>query len=236
MIDNAAALLRNVPLFRELSHEALSEVAAAASVREASPGQSFFHEGSPAESFFVLRTGAVKLSQISPDGQLVVLRLIGPGDAFGGAAAFGGGQYPATAEAVNAATAFEWRGEAIARLMERHPRLAINLARFIAARLHELQEQYRQLATERVERRIARALLRLVRQAGRKVEAGVIIDLPLSREDIAQMTGTTLYTVSRVLSRWETDGIVESVRQRVTIRTPHALVSIADELVEGHRE
>ncbi len=118
----------------------------------------------------------------------------------------------------------------MASLLEQHPRLAINAVRFVAARLHELQEQYRQLATEKVERRIARALLRLVRQSGRRADGSVLIDLPLRREDIAQMTGTILFTVSRTLSRWEADGILEPGRQRITVRTPHALVTLADEL------
>jgi CRP-like cAMP-binding protein len=69
-----------------------------------------------------------------------------------------------------------------------------------------------------------------VRQAGRRVETGVLIDLPLSRDDIAQMTGTTLYTVSRIVSRWEADGVLEAGRQRVVIRNPHALAMAADEL------
>jgi CRP-like cAMP-binding protein len=86
------------------------------------------------------------------------------------------------------------------------------------------------VATERVERRIAHALLRLVRQAGRRVEAGVEIDFPLSRQDVAEMTGTTLHTVSRTLSAWESQGIVESGRQQVVIRKPHALVAIAEDL------
>ena len=118
----------------------------------------------------------------------------------------------------------------MAGLMERYPTLAINALRFVAARLHELQVQYRQLATEKVERRVARALLRLVQQAGRRVESGVLVDLPLSRDDIAQMTGTTLYTVSRIISRFEADGIVEAGRQRMVIRKPHALMSVADEV------
>jgi CRP-like cAMP-binding protein len=114
--------------------------------------------------------------------------------------------------------------------MERHPRLALNALRFVAARLHELQVQYRQLATEKVERRVARALLRLVQQAGRRIDSGVVIDLPLSRDDIAQMTGTTLYTVSRIISRFEADGMLEAGRQRIVIRQPHALATVADDL------
>jgi|SRR5688572_9340866 len=126
--------------------------------------------------------------------------------------------------------ALEWMGSVTTRLMERHPRLALNALQFVASRLHELEVRYRQLATEKVERRVARALLRLVQQAGRPIEAGVLIDLPLSRDDIAQMTGTTLYTVSRIVSRFETDGLLEAGRQRVVIRDPKALARIADDL------
>lgn len=193
-------------------------------------GATFFREGDPASSFFVLDSGSVKLTQLTPEGHQVVLRLVGPGDAFGGVAAFGGGTYPITAEAVTDAAALEWLGSAMTRLMERHPRLALNALQFVAARLHELEVRYRQLATEKVERRVARALLRLVQQAGRPIEAGVLIDLPLSRDDIAQMTGTTLYTVSRIVSRFETDGLLEAGRQRVVIRNPSALSRIADDL------
>jgi CRP-like cAMP-binding protein len=100
----------------------------------------------------------------------------------------------------------------------------------LAGRLQELQDRYRELATERVERRVARALLRLARQTGRKVENGVLIDFPLTREDLAEMTGTTLYTVSRILSGWEKEGLIETGRQRVLIRSPHGLVAIAEDL------
>jgi CRP/FNR family transcriptional regulator, nitrogen oxide reductase regulator len=127
-------------------------------------------------------------------------------------------------------TALEWPGSVMASLMKQYPKLAMNALRFVAARLHELQVQYRRLATEKVERRIARALLRLVDQAGRRTDAGVLIDLPLSRDDIAQMTGSTLYTVSRIISRFEADGIVEAGRQRIVVRNPHALIAVADDL------
>ncbi len=108
--------------------------------------------------------------------------------------------------------------------------MAVNALRFLAGRLHELQDRYRELATERVERRVARAVLRLARQAGRKTDAGILIDLPLSRQDLAEMTGTTLYTVSRILSSWESAGLVEVGRERVVIKRGHGLVSIAEDL------
>jgi CRP-like cAMP-binding protein len=118
----------------------------------------------------------------------------------------------------------------MATLMERYPRLAMNAIRFVQARLQDLQIQYRQLATDKVERRVARAILRLVQHAGKKVDTGVLIDLPLSREDIAQMTGTTLFTVSRIVSRWEAAGLIEAGRQRMVIRNPHGLLAVADDI------
>jgi CRP-like cAMP-binding protein len=222
--------LRTVELFAALEPTALTEVRAAARVRNVEAGGAFFREQDPATAFFVLAAGSVKLAQLTPEGHQIVLRLIGPADPFGGASAFGATTYPITAEAVTDSSALEWPGGVMAGLMERHPKLAVAAVRLVAARLHDLQVRYRQLATEKVERRVARALLRLVQQAGRRVDSGVLIDLPLSREDIGQMTGTTLYTVSRIVSRFEADGILESGRQRVLIRNPHALLKVADEV------
>jgi len=84
------------------------------------------------------------------------------------------------------------------------------------------------MSTEEVERRIAHALLRLAHQGGRKTEDGVLIDFPISRQDIAQMTGTTLHTVSRIMSAWEKVGLVSSGRQRVVICDPHRLYLLAE--------
>lgn len=221
---------KSIALFATLDSAALHDVKESSRIKALAAGSTYFREGDSADAFFVLESGSVKLTQLTPEGHQVVLRIIGPGDAFGGVAAFGGAAYPVTAEAVTDASALEWRGDVMMSLMEQYPRLALNALKFVAARLHELQIQYRQLATERVERRVARALLRLVQQTGRRVDAGVLIDLPLSRDDIAQMTGTTLYTVSRIISRLEADGILEAGRQRMVIRNPHGLLKVADDL------
>ena len=221
---------RHVTLFASLDAEVLREIRAAAHSRTVSAGTPFFREGEQASSFFVLEEGSVKLTQLTPEGHQVVMRLLQPGDAFGGVAAFGGAVYPVAAEAVTESSALEWPGPVMAVLMERYPRLAINAVRFVAERLYQLQEQYRQLATERVERRVAHALRRLTAQAGRQIDSGVLIDLPLSREDIAQMTGTTLYTVSRIISRFESEGLLDAGRQRMVIRNPHGLLKIADDI------
>ena len=87
-----------------------------------------------------------------------------------------------------------------------------------------------EISNEQVEQRVAHALLRLAKQAGRKTEAGVEIDFPISRQDVAEMTGTTLPTVSRILSAWEQQGLVEGGGQRIVVRDPHALFSLAEGL------
>jgi len=139
-------------------------------------------------------------------------------------------EYPATALAVTDSVAASWDVAAIETLMRRYPEIGANALRVIGQRLQELQKRYHELATERVERRVAHALIRLVKKAGQPVKAGTRIDFPISRQDIAEMTGTTLHSVSRILSGWESRGVVESGRQRIIIRQPDALLKIADDL------
>lgn len=222
--------LSRAPLFQGLSLEVLARIFRLAHTKQVEAGGFFFNEGDDAEHFFVLTSGRVKLTQITPEGQQVLIRLIGQGDAFGGVGAFGDPTYPVGAEAVEASTALAWTSGTMRHLLETEPTIALNALHFVAGRLHDLQRRYHQLMTERVERRVARALLRLVQEAGRRVDAGVEIDFPVSRQDIAEMTGTTLYTVSRLLSAWEERGIVRSGRQRIVLTNPHALVTIAEDL------
>jgi CRP-like cAMP-binding protein len=157
------------------------------------------------------------------------MRLLGPGDVLGGATTLAAGTHPFSAVAVTETVTCEWPGDVIASLMERHGRLAVNALRLVATRLYDLQEQHGLLAAEKVERRIARALVRLIRHWGTRAGEGVLIDLPVSPEDLAETAGTPLAAVTRALSRWESAGIIDTALPRLLIRTPHALASIADE-------
>jgi CRP-like cAMP-binding protein len=222
--------LQRSTLFRGLDTQALSEIAAAARLRRVKDQSYFFHQGEPATVLYVLIEGRVKFTQLTPEGHQVLLRAIGPGETFGAVAALGDAVHPATGQAVGDCAALGWESDTIGALIERFPRLALNALRFLAGRLQEFQDRYRELATERVERRIAHGLLRLARQIGRDVEGGVLIDLTLSRQDIAEMTGTTLYTVSRTLSGWEQRGIVRTGRERVLVRRLDELQAIAEDL------
>jgi CRP-like cAMP-binding protein len=195
-------------------------------------GASFFQQGDEADFFFVLDEGRVKMTQVTPDGHQVVLRYVSDGEMFGCVPLFGHRQYPAAATAVVLSTAYAWDNAATHKLMDEYPQIARNALQFLGDELYEIRQRFQELATERVEQRVARALLRLVRQSGRRVENKVLVDVPLTRQDLGELTGTTLFTVSRILSSWEEKGLIESLRQRVVILDPHALVSIAEDLPE----
>jgi CRP-like cAMP-binding protein len=205
-------------------------VAAAARLRQVRSGEFFFHEGDPAMVLYVLIRGQVKFTQVTAEGHQVIVRVVGSGETFGAVAALGDALHPAAAQAKGACTALGWESEAIGRLMEKYHPIALNALRFLAGRVQEFQERYRELATERVERRLAHALLRLARQVGRQTDRGLLIDITLSRQDIAEMTGTTVFTTSRVLSAWEQQGIIDSGRERVLILKPDVLLTIAEDL------
>ncbi|HLS19863.1 MAG TPA: Crp/Fnr family transcriptional regulator, partial [Paracoccaceae bacterium] len=223
------SLRTGVPLFDGLPDEALQHAISLARRRKLDQGELLFRQGGAPEAFFLILAGRLKIGQTTQDGQQVIIRYLGPREIAGCVAVCGGMPYPATAEAVEATWLLEWTRTRIAELSERYPAIAISAMRIMSSRLTELQDRLRELHTDPVERRIAHALGRLVVQAGRRTGSGIEIDFPLTRRDLAEMTGTTLHTVSRTLSRWEADGIVGGGRQRVAILDPHALIRIADD-------
>jgi len=223
--------LRQLHIFHDLGDEVLRQIQQAARHRHVEAGEIFFHQDDPAVELFALERGQVKVFQISLDGERVTLQLLQPGTVFGGLAALGSQiRYPVSAEAVEDCDVLVWDGREMGALMREHPRIALNLMELLVNHVVELQDRYRELATEQVEQRLARALLRLVRQAGRKVDSGVRIDLPLTRQTLAEMTGTTLFTVSRVMSRWHERGLIDSGKGKVTIVRPHDMVELAEDL------
>lgn len=223
------------PLFAGVGSEACRQAVGAAWERSAAPGEVLFRQGEAAATLYLMLEGRVKLTQLGADGQEVVIRFIAPGGLIAALAVLDQGPYPVTATAVTATRLLAWPRETFAALMQRTPALAVNAMRLLSERLREMQQRFREVATERVAQRVARALVRLIRQVGRKTDAGVLIDMPLSRQDLAEMTGTTLYTVSRILSDWEASGLVASGRERITVRAPHRLATIAEDLPDPTR-
>lgn len=222
--------LESNDLFKGLEPSELASIAKAGRSRRLKPGAHLFRQGAPATTLYVLVAGQVKMTQVTPEGHQVLLRVASPGETIGAIAVVDKARYPATAQAADDCRLLAWDGDSMLALMLRFPHLALNILRVVSAHVLEFQDRYRELATERVERRVARALLRLANQAGQKVESGILIDLALTQQDLAEMTGTTRYTISRMLSDWEQRGLVKAGRERVLIRQPHSLVVIAEDL------
>jgi len=206
----------------------LDALLAPAHARRFDKGASVFEQGAPADSFFLLLDGHVQASKLTPDGRQIIVRYINPGELFGIAAQIRETTYPATAKAVVESLALAWPSSIWPELAAKFPALSSGLLQSVGARLADANARVMEMATEPVERRLARALLRLTAQSGRAVDGGVEIDFPLTRQDLGEMVGTTLFTVSRVLSAWESDDLVESGRARIVVRRPDRLSAIAE--------
>ena len=228
-LSEGIRILQQVKLFHGLDRIALASVARAARAIQVKPATYFFRQGTNADTIYVLQRGRVRLSQAVPEGHDVLLRLIGPGEIFGPTATLKDRLYPVSAQAARRCEALAWEGRTMVRLMEEHPRIAVNAIEDLSAHIQELRERYLELATQRVEQRVAHALLRLADKVGWRSEEGTMIDVSLSRQDLAEMTGTTLYTVSRTLRGWQRRGFVKGGRQRVTLLQTQRLIAIAED-------
>ena len=222
--------LRRVSVFQNATNDDLKLFSQNSIERSIEEGEFFFFQGDPAIYFYVLISGRAKLMQMNPAGQQVNLRTITEWQMFGALGAVrDNATYPATAQALEHSTALAIKSDYLREMMQTRPYLSMDLMKLMTGYIQEMQERYRELATEKVERRIAHALLRLVSQMGTKT-AGGGIELTFTQQDLAEMSGTTLYTVSRVLSEWGKHGLVEAGRERVLIRKPHELVKISEGL------
>lgn len=221
--------LRQVSVFQNATDDDLRVIAQRGIERSIEEGEFFFFQGDLAVHLYVLTSGRAKLLQTNPAGQQVNLRTINEWQMFGALGAVReNATYPASAQALESSTALAIKSEHLREMMQTRPYLSFGLMKLMTGYIQEMQERYRELATEKVERRIARTLLRLTAQMGVKTPDGSI-ELTFTRQDLAEMSGTTLFTASRVLSEWEKRGVVESGRERVVIRKPHRLVQIAEE-------
>lgn len=222
------SLVAKLPLFAGLAPEAFDDILRDARALHQARNSTVFEQGEPAHSFFVLLNGHVRAAKTTPTGQQVVVRYVGPGESFGVAMALGLSEYPATATAVDDSVVLAWPSANWPPLVEKYPALAANTLQMVGSRLQDIQTRIIEISTEKVERRVAHTLLRLIQQAGREVRQGVEIDFPISRQDIAEMTGTSLHKVSRILSAWENEGLIDGGRRRIVVCDPQKLLRLAE--------
>jgi CRP/FNR family transcriptional regulator, nitrogen oxide reductase regulator len=206
-------------LFLGLKTAALTEVARRGQLQRLTKGTLLFAQGATADRCHALVEGRMRIAQSGAEGDQIIVRFVGPGETFGTVALFTDRRYPAEATAVVDSVEISWPEATLLELIERHPQIALNLVKIVGSRLREAQERLREVATQRVDRRIAHALLRLAhRDSTPEGKGDAAIEFPLTRQDLAEMCGATLYTVSRVLTAWEKAGYITTRRKQLTIR------------------
>jgi len=223
------ALAERSPLFSGILPGDYSGISATARVKVFARGERLYLEGDSVKQVMLLNAGFVKITQLGNAGTEVIIRLCGPGDVLGAAGLLSTVPHRTTAQAFRDCRALVWEASAFRALVGKYPILHQNMVRILGDDLLELEARFREVATERVGPRVARQLVRLLEQIGRPVINGNgEMEVCLSREDLAQMTGTTLFTVSRLLSAWEARGMVKPRREAVGICDVQSLRAITE--------
>jgi CRP-like cAMP-binding protein len=225
-----SALARSA-LFAGVSNGERAGIEKQATRRVYEKDEYIFFEGDPGEWLVFVAEGRVKMIKHSESGRETILATFGPGQIVGEVGVLVGEVYPATAQALEPTVTFSLRRDDYVELVRTHPDLAWALIRELGRRLQRSHETIRSMAVEKVERRIARVLLRMASTAGKRLEDGAVeITLPLSRQDIADMAGTVMETAIRTLSKFQKQGFIETREGHIILVKPHQLVAIAEEL------
>lgn len=219
--------LESCTLFQRLAPGDMGEIFRRARERQVRKNAFYFHQGGRATDVYVLTRGKVKLIYQEPDGQEIILQFIMPAEAFGYIAVLGETPHLVSAQATEDSCALAWTAAAMERIVDRYPTVAFNSYRALARHVREAWDRLHEAIMQSMERRVAWALLRLADSEKQRVRDGSVIELTLSGQDLAEFVGTTPSTVSRILSHWESAGIVAVDRRLVVIRRPRALAALA---------
>lgn len=217
------------PLLHGLTDAEIHEIAGRAVERRLPSGRNLYAQNEPAVALYLVVGGRLRLAETTPDGKEVILGFLSPGELCGSAAMLPEGTYGETATTTAETRLMAWPRAEFDALVVRRPRLVLNALRLETRRAAELQARLRELATSRVDTRLARLLQRLWVETGRPTAEGVELESALSREELAHMTGTTLFTVSRTLGAWQRQGVLTLGRRRIVIRDHHKLADLAEE-------
>jgi CRP/FNR family transcriptional regulator, nitrogen oxide reductase regulator len=223
----AAALISQIPLFRRVRPEDQERIATVAQLRAYERGEKVFDEGDPSDFFYIVVTGRIKVFKHAPNGNDIILELFGPGGPLGAVAAYEARPYPASAAALEPSECLLIRREAFFQLLEQHPTLVRGLLGSLSLRLVQLTTRLAELTGGRVEARFARLFLKLADQLGRSRGDGSFIPLPLSRQELADWTGTTIETAIRIMSRWGKDDVLRTEKDGFVVVDRATLEALA---------
>ena len=222
------SLLAQIPLFRRVRTEDLDRVARVAALREYERGEHVFEQGDPSDFFYVVVAGRVKVYRRAPNGTEVILEMFGPGEPLGAVAAYEAHPYPASADAIEPTTVLLIPRQSFFALLEAHPLLVRGLLGSLSLRLMELTARLSELTGGRIDTRLARLFLKLADQLGRQERGGIFVPLPLARQELADLTGTTIETCIRIMSRWGKEEVLRTEKDGFVILNRPALETLAD--------
>jgi CRP-like cAMP-binding protein len=218
--------IKNVSIFNSLSSQEEREIAPYFVTETFRKKESIFSEGDPSEWFYIVRKGKVKITKLSQEGKEIILEIIPPLEFFGGIAVVKGFPYPANAVAMEDSEVLKISRKNLLSIMDRFPALMYCMAMNIGDRIKGSHETLKSIALEKVEARIASLLIKLSDKAGEKIQEGVLIDMKLTKQDLAEMVGTTVETSIRTMSKLAKAGIVSSKAGKFVIRDPDKLKSL----------
>lgn len=224
-VNQKIALVQRFPLFAGMAAADCGNIVGTAHERHFLRRQTIFLEGDPVRQILLLISGCVKVTQFGQSGSEVILRLSGPGEIVGAMGLRAQGDHCSTAQTLEACSSLTWEAAAFEALSERYPVLRRNMVSILEQRLQEMDQRFREISTEKVAPRLSSQLVRLLSQVGKRVNG--YVEVSLSREELAQLTGTTLFTVSRLLCQWEVLGIVSARREAVQVRDLPALIALS---------
>ena len=229
-------LIQALPVFSAMGEAELDDVIAHAKAQRVQKGAAVFRQGEKATAFFVLLHGRLKVVKTTPHGEQMIIRFVHPGDIYGIAKALRREDYPATVIAVVDSVTLVWPAEIWDEFMASHPTFAVNVMQMMGDRLQEAHARIKELSTEEVEHRVAHTVLRLITQSGKQTAEGVLVDFPITQQELAEASGTTLHSVSRTLSAWESAGLVSVGRRKIVVRDADALSALAERGAPGERD
>ena len=218
--------VQDFPLFAEISLNDRAQIVGAARERQFSRGQTIYIEGDNQRQVVLLTSGSAKMIQCGQDGSAVILRLCGPGELVGTLGVSLQAKYRSTSQAVTKCSALVWESTIFESLASRYPCLRLNVAYILYKQLEDMEDRFREISTERVASRLSRQVLRLVEQVG--IPGNGSVEIKITREELAQLIGTSLFTVSRLLSAWDRQGIVTTRREGFSVNNPKALTEMID--------
>jgi CRP/FNR family transcriptional regulator len=220
-------VLRENPFYRRLPAAERASLAEVTRARSFPKGSIIFREGDPAEQFISIAEGRVKIFKTTPSGKDIILQIFTDGDPIGVVAVYEDTSFPASAEAMEDTTCLCIGKRDFFALLESHPLLVRGLLLSLTQRLIELTRRMSDLTGGRVEVRFARLFLKLAAKLGQVDADGIAIPMHLSRQELADLAGTTIETCIRVMSRWGKTGILRTEKEGFTILDRNALEALA---------